>query len=775
MKKIQLNEGWKLTYFPQGDYAVEDPGQLRMLNLPEISAVVPGNVELDLMRAGIVPNPLVADHILRLRPFEYYEWWYEKDFEFESSDADPDVELLFHGVDCLATYWINGHKLGESDNMFIEHRFRVKEWIRTGETNRLAVRLRSPLLEAAEQPFDPSPSSYYFHWDSLRIRKAPHSYGWDIMPRAVTAGIWRPVELAVRQGNEIKEIYFHTESVTEQRASVRFFYDLAINIRELSEYELVFKGICGTSEFEVIHKPLFAQGTHPFELEQPRLWWPHGYGEPHLYEVSVQLLKKGEVVAESAVKIGIRTVQLLRTETTDGVNGQFLFRVNGQPIMVKGSNWVPPDIFHSRIAARYEEILQKASELHCNMIRCWGGGVYEDHAFFELCSEYGIMVWQDFAMACASYPQDPAFLERFRKEAKAVVRKLRRHPSLVLWAGDNECDYFFLPVGTEGNRITREILPQVVYQCDPYRPYLQSSPYFSPLIHTDPGAFAWDQGNKEAFLPEDHLWGPRDYYKSRFYKEHKAHFVSEIGYHGCPNESSIRRFIDADHVWPNVNNRQWDIHSTETVFGNHSGRIQLMTNQIAEMFGYVPDSLHDYIVASQISQAEAKKYFIEMTRLKKWKRTGIIWWNLQDGWPQFSDAIVDYYGGKKLAYHYVQRVQQPLCLMIDEPENWHVRVVAGNDSLTDIRGEYRVWDADTNETLLEGVFAAKANENAVLGHIRISHASQRLLLIEWTVDGQTYGNHYLLGTPGFVYQDYRRWLHAIAALPNSFDAEALGR
>lgn len=775
MKIIELNEGWKLTYYPQADYDVHDPDQLRKWNLPEIPAAVPGNVELDLMRAGLLPDPLVSDHILNLKSYEHYEWWYETEFEFEGSDADHDVELVFHGVDCLATYWLNGHRLGESNNMFIEHRFFVHKWITPGGINHLAVRIRSPLIEAANQPFDPSPSSYYFHWDSLWIRKAPHSYGWDIMPRAVTAGIWRSVELAVHGADEIKEIYFHTESASEHHAAVKFFYDLKVNLRDIADYELVFKGGCGTSKFEVRHRPTFNQGTHSFELNQPRLWWPHGYGEPDLYDVNIQLLKKGTIVAEIKEKIGIRTVQLLRTETTDGVNGQFLFKINQQKIMIKGTNWVPPDIFHSRIASRYEEVLQKALELNCNMIRCWGGGVYEDHSFFELCSEYGIMVWQDFAMACAPYPQDPAFLDQFRKEAAAVVRKLRKHPSLVLWAGDNECDYFFLPVGTGGNRITREILPQVVYQCDPYRPYLQSSPYFSPLIHTEPGAFAWDQGNKEAFLPEDHLWGPRDYYKSRFYKEHKAHFVSEIGYHGCPNESSIRKFIDADSVWPNQNNRQWDIHSTETVFGNHSSRIQLMTNQIAEMFGSVPDSLHDYIVASQISQAEAKKYFIEMTRLKKWRRTGIIWWNLQDGWPQFSDAIVDYYGGKKLAYYYVKRVQQPLCLMIDEPENWHVRVVAGNDSMTDFQGDFRIRDADTKETLLEGGFTAKANENTLLDHIRISHAAKRLLLIEWSVGGQNYGNHYLLGTPGFSLQDYRRWLHDIALLPDLFDVEAVGK
>lgn len=770
-----LDGSWKLTYYPQGDYQVDHPEQLQAMQLPRIDATVPGNVELDLVHAKLLPDPLVADHILQFKPYEYYEWWYETTFEADHRTAGQVQELVFHGVDCLATYWLNGVQIGESSNMFIEHRFDITSHIQYKKSNHLALRLRSPILEAANQPFDPSPSSYYFHWDSLRIRKAPHSYGWDILPRAVTAGIWRSVELIARQPHEIKELYFHTLTCTPEHAQVKLFYDLKLDIRAIADYELEMSGNCGDSMFTHRFKPSFSQGAFPFEVQAPKLWWPRGYGDPNLYTFTVKLFKNGLQVAEHCEKFGIRRAELLRTETTDGVNGQFLFRVNGHNIMIKGTNWVPPEIYHSQGAARYEEILSLAADLNCNMIRCWGGGVYEDHAFFELCSEYGIMVWQDFAMACAAYPQSPSFLEQLREEATAVVRKLRRHTSLVLWAGDNECDYFFLPVGTEGNRITREILPQVIYQCDPYRPFLQSSPYFSPQVRTENGAFAWDQGNKELFVPEDHLWGPRDYYKSRFYKEHRAHFISEIGYHGCPNESSIRAFISPDQVWPNENNRQWDIHSTETVFGNPSGRIQLMTRQIREMFGAVPEQLADYVLASQISQAEANKYFIEMTRVKKWKRTGIIWWNLQDGWPQFSDAIVDYYGGKKLAYHYVRRVQQPVCLIVDEPENWHVRVVACNDTLEDQRGEYRVWDAQTNETLLSGVYIVRANENQTIGHIPISHSDKRVLLMEWSCGEQSFGNHYLLGTPGFSLDTYREWLKAIAQLPESFDDAAVGR
>jgi beta-mannosidase len=270
-------------------------------------------------------------------------------------------------------------------------------------------------------------------------------------------------------------------------------------------------------------------------------------------------------------------------------------------------------------------------------------------------------------------------------------------------------------MNTDQNRITREVLTQVTFRCDQYRPYLASSPYLSNEVV---------KNRNIGLASENHLWGTRDYYKSSYYTQSNCHFVSEIGYHGCPNLSSIKRFIDKEHLWSWNNNRQWATHCTDPIEkgGSYSYRVQLMANQIKEMFGVSPDNIEDFIIASQISQAEAKKFFIELTRTEKWRRTGIIWWNMIDGWPEFSDAVVDYYFGKKLAYHYIKRVQQPVCLMMKELFNWHLTVVAGNDSNRDAAGHYKVWDADTGEVMLQGVFNTKANENVELGKIRVSIA-----------------------------------------------------
>lgn len=768
--RTSLDGKWKLFYFPQGKHHVKQPDQLNALRLAPIDAMVPGNVELDLSRHGVLPADLYfADNITKLKPFEVYEWWYQREFQTPKGAAGQRTELHFRGVDCVATYWLNGHEIGTSQNALINHRFDVTGKLNLKGPNVLTVRLKSPVIEAANRKYDPlyTVSVGRTNQESIWIRKPPHCYGWDIMPRAVSAGIWRPVVLIIHARHEISDLHFTTRSIRPGGATLEGSYDLKTDLAMLPELQLKVEGRCDDSTFAVTRKVEFCAGKFTVDVSNPRLWWPKGYGSPNLYHVTTQLLRNGRILATREDLVGIRTVELLRTDTTRVEKpGQFLFKVNDTPILCKGSNWVPADAFHSRDAGRYEKILAMFIDLGCNILRCWGGNVYEDDAFFEICDRNGIMVWQDFAMACAIYPQTPEFHETIRREAVSVVRKLRNHPSIVLWSGDNEVDlaYFDARLDPAHNKITREVLPEAVFQCDLYRPYLPSSPYMSPEVVAT---------RKLNLMPENHMWGPRDYFKEPYYLQHTAIFVSEFGYDGCPGISSIKRFVDKQHVWPCKDNAQWVLHSTSMTGDPY--RINLMANQVKEFFGAAPENLKDFILASQFTQAEALKYFIEMTRLRKWRSTGLIWWNVMDGWPQFSDAIVDYYFNKKLAYYYIRRVQRPVCIMVDEPKDWHVRVVAGNDSREEVSGHYRMWDADSAKTLLDGNYSVKPNENLELGTLPIFHSERKLFLIEWTANGQRHVNHYLLGLPPFSLEQYKSWLLKIAALQNDFRPEEVGK
>jgi len=771
MQRISLDGAWTLTFFPEGERAVSRPAHLEGCGAPSIEAVVPGNVELDLTRAGVLPDLFYGDNIFLLRQWEGHEWWYCRSFPTPEGIAGKRVDLVFSGLDCFATIWLNGIEIGRTANMFVEHRFSVAEFLRPEGDNDLVVRLGSAVNAARGHRIEPSETAMEVNWEQLAVRKAPHMYGWDIAPRAVSAGIWRPAALEIHEPTEIVGLYYWTDRIGKDDAVLGIQWQFQSDAASLEGFSLRFRGECGESQFECSAPARFVAGTAWAHVPGARLWWPKGYGEANLYTVTCDLLRDGQVVDTRTDRVGLRTAELVRTDlTTPEQPGEFLFRVNGEPIMCKGSNWVPADAFHSRDAERIPRILDLFADLGCNIVRCWGGNVYEDHLFFDLCDRHGIMVWQDFAFACARYPQDEGFLALVRAEAEQVVRKLRNHPSLVLWAGDNECDCAYGGMDPGQNRITREVLPQVVARCDPRRPYLPSSPYISPEVVR--------RGGDWNLMPEQHLWGPRDYFKGPFYTGEQAHFASEIGYHGCPGVSSIRRFLEPHYLWPWQDNPQWVTHCTDPVpgGGGYKYRAKLMADQVKALFGKAPERLEDFALASQISQAEAKKFFVERFRLRKWRKTGIIWWNVMDCWPQFSDAIVDYYFCRKLAYWYLRRSQQPICLMVDEPEAGAHRVAIGNDSLAPAQGEYTVRDADSNRVIMQGQYEVEANANADLGKVPVAGLGEhRLLLLEWTVGERRFGNHYVLGAAPLPLARYRQWLEAIGRLPDGFAADEIAR
>ena len=304
------------------------------------------------------------------------------------------------------------------------------------------------------------------------------------------------------------------------------------------------------------------------------------------------------------------------------------------------------------------------------------------------------------------------------------------------------------------NYLTREVLPRVVERLDPIRPYIPSSPYISTKAFLNGG-----NGLGADVFPEDHLWGPRDYYKSKFFTESKAYFVSETGYHGCPSKESIEKFIEPDYLWPYFNNPQWILHSTEQ--HGRDNRVMLMHKQVEQLFGEVPTNMDDYCLASQISQAEAKKYFIERVRLKMDRMGGVIWWNLLDGWPQMSDAVVDYYYNKKLAYNFIKRSSKNFIIAMDEMDSWGHDLVCCNSTFNQIEGSCRVYNLDSGEVLYENNFTAKPNCNTHLTKIKTMYSEQKMLIIEWNIKGEKHFNTYLIGTPKYSLEEYKNWLEKI--------------
>ena len=670
MNQRALNGAWRLAYRRPGEDRHELP----------LDASVPGNVELDLSRAGLLPEDLFfGENILAVRDWEDVEWWYSCVVPLDAEELGRSPGLVFHGVDGDAEYYLNGELLGTSANSLVEHRFDLSGAARAGD-NELVVHLLPPRLPVAAAELVPLWAVREpLRQDSVWVRKPAHAYGWDIMPRVLSAGIWRPVELVTHAPVEVARLYPATVLVHDDMAEVHFYYELRGELPAGAEHQLVVSGHCGSSSFRFEAKVAGPVGVVRGEVGSPQLWWPRGYGRPDLYELTTELQRDGQTVASRQDRTGLRSVELVRRPSVDGQRGDFHFVVNGVPVYCRGTNWLPLDPFHSRDAGLLSSRLDLLWRSNSNMVRCWGGNVYEGNEFFDWCDEHGMMVWQDFSFACAIYPQTEAFSGIARQEVRSVVRRLRHHPSVVLWCGDNEVDQIAVARGIApgANLLNRQVVAEAVSAEDPHRPYLASSPYIGP------------EESQQAlrthdlrWLPEAHLWGTRDYYKSDFYRGASAAFVSEIGFMGMPQVGSMRKFLDEDKLWPHEN-RQWLVHGTDPTvdFGSRYWWRTVMTLECVRIFfGELPADLGDAVAASQLVQAEGFKYAIESGRQAKWARTGVLWWNLVDGWPQISDAVVDWYLGEKLAFEVIAASQRPFVLIVGEPDGQYLPLLACNDT-----------------------------------------------------------------------------------------------
>ena len=741
-EKIPLNGEWKLTWYPNSKKDSD------ITNFQSISAEVPGNFELDLYRAKIIGDPYFGVNTLKLQELECMHMLYTRKFIIPD-DADlKSLTLCCDGIDAVSEIYVNGSLAGKTDNMLIPYRFTGCN-LKNGE-NEITVHITPAEIAAREYDIPPSSSAPKYNASSLFIRKAPHMYGWDIMPRIISGGIWRDIYIEKTPENHIKDVFLYTSHIdtAHNTASAVINFNTRIQDDSLKGYTIKVKGVCGESVFYTEQELWHTSGNIFFNINGCKFWYPKNYGEPNLYNVTVQLCNGGKINDEIRFNYGARTVTLNRTSTTDkDGSGEFCFVINNKKVFAMGTNWVPVDAFHSNDVKRLPEILPMLNDTGCNIVRCWGGNVYEHDIFYDFCDANGIMVWQDFAMACAAYPQENEFLNRMENEVTAVIKRLRNHASIILWSGDNECDSCGGMRDPNKNLITRKIIPSVLDIHDFTRPYLPSSPYIDE--------YAYSTGQS---ISEDHLWGPRDYFKGPYYKNTVCHFASETGYHGCPSPESLAKYISKDKLWPWHNNEEWLVHaaSMEISWGApYAYRIKLMADQVETLFGMQPDNLKDFSLASQISQAEAKKYFIERFRISKWRRTGIIWWNLIDGWPQISDAVVDYYYDKKLAYYYIKRSQQPVCFMFGEPDDGgSLPLYAVNDTQEAKNARYKVTDITENRSLIESEITIPENTSLHIWNKNMIPNEQHFYLIEWDCGTARGKNHYMTNLLKIDFNDY---------------------
>lgn len=624
-----------------------------------IPVEAPGSVHQALQSAGLIPDPFYNRNELDVQWIGEVDWLYRS--EFEADLSQPFADLVFDGLDTFATVWLNGEKLLESDNMFVPQRLDVRSKLKPG-TNQLWILFESALLRgrALEGLYGKLP---LWNGDSSRlyVRKAQYHYGWDWGPTLLTAGLWRESRLETYRAR-IAEVYCPVH-LDDGLSSAEF--SLKINLEGNLE-EIDARLVLHAPNGEVVaSQPLEAQGEleHVFIVENPQLWWPNTYGEQPLYRLEVRLEHNGAILDSQSQKLGIRKLRLVQDPLKSG-GTSFYFEVNKVAIFAGGANWIPDGIpSTTETYTDYQQRIFQAKNANMTMLRVWGGGIYENPEFYDLCDQHGILVWQDFMFACGLYPAHAGFVESVRLEATAQIKRLRHHPSLALWCANNE-DYqlafgirkyhgHLLPEENPempARVIYERLLPQLVDELNPATPYRPGSPYggsaesgYDPDDQTQGDRHTWEIWHRETYPYQD-------------YPKKGGTFVSEFGMQAAAALSTLESALPPEELHPFSQGYE---HHNKAADGYRRTVVYIADNLV------LPNDLEGYIYASQLVQSEALS-----SAYRGWRRRfagtgdyacgGALVWQINDCWPVQSWAIVDSAGIPKPAYFTVRRDLEPL-------------------------------------------------------------------------------------------------------------------
>jgi beta-mannosidase len=533
------------------------------------------------------------------------------------------------------------------------------------------------------------------------MRKAQYGYGWDWGPRLPTVGVWRPIELKRQKRAALVGVQFSAVELSADcsRAVVRVRVEVdAFASRGPRRAHLRLHDEDGTAAHAMVNftaTPGQSAAGAYLIVEQPSLWWTHDLGEPHLYTLDTVLEDEGLEVDMRSQRVGIRRLVLDQSPDPEEPGSRFFrFVLNHVPIFARGADWIPADSFVGPLTAdRYALLLSRAREANMNMLRVWGGGIYEHDTFYDQCDEMGMLVWQDFMFACASYPEEPAdFVAEVDAEARYQVRRLRSHPSLALWCGNNENQWIYDGLHWQ-NRVNRvpgalyydDILPHAAADLDGATPYWPGSPYGGDDHNgqTDGDVHDWNawhgQFPRRFGEPPRNANTPEGVSYVR-YAEDMGRFISEFGMHAAPVAETLRRVVPEDELY---------LHSPTLDHHNKDEPKNKGDNLMLAVTG-LPSDLDEYVDFSMIAQAEGLKFGIEHFRRRKPHCSGTLFWQLNDCWPCLSWSVVDYYGFGKAGYFYAKRVYAPVLASFRACSEGAMELWITNDTLEPVRDVARV-------------------------------------------------------------------------------------
>lgn len=679
-----LNGEWKLFYFEPGRGLEQRAHRPDFDEEKAIPVAVPGDVHTALIQAGILPDPYYDQNPEACGWVEDLEWWYRKQFSIPDAPAGKRFELVFEGLDTLADIYLNGEKVGSTQNMFTPYRFDITEQLRCGEENTLAICFRPVVLEVEKKDV----SRYWaaFYKPRVWVRKAQMGWGWDWGPRFVTVGIWRPVRIEAHAVARIAHLFVHTLRLSEQGAEIRLSAE--VERIDTSDRPLRVSFVVRDQEqdWRVVAPVLDGKAETTLWMDSPQLWWTHDLGTPHLYTLEAELMDGSQSLHLANTRFGVRTIEVDQSPGAEPDTTNFTFVLNGVKLFAKGADWIPADnLIGSIPPERYRRLVQMARDANMNMLRVWGGGIYESPEFYNACDEMGILVWQDFMFSCAAYPDDDEeFVKEVQREAETVVKQLRNHPCIALWCGNNENQWIDSMIHWKepdfpffGRRIYDEILPRVCAQHDPSRPYWPGSPWGGDDANSDK---AGDKHNWQVWAgmiyPRTSREEPRsnptpEGVSYRHYAHDKGRFISEFGMHGAPALRTLQRNIPPDQF----------VYDSEAFLYRIKDPDTTRKEQMFEAHVWQPKDIREFVLLSQFVQAEGLKFGIEHYRRRKFECSGALFWQLNDCWPGISWSVIDYYLNPKGAYHYIARAFAPLLYTFQQEPDGSVALWGINDYL----------------------------------------------------------------------------------------------
>jgi len=657
-------------------------------------AQVPGTVQTDLLRLNKIPDPFIWSNEDSVQWVSDKVWMYKKEFQVPSEQLKHLRHILhFEGLDTYTQVFLNDSLILETDNAFRPWEVDVSTLLKGENIVKVKLFPVEPKEVKAATLLD------YELPEAPRVftRKPQFQYGWDWGPTIKTMGIWRDVKLASFSEARMTDVFLQTETIEDDVAQLLAKIELEI----LHEDDITVEVTNETTRVRTSKKLNVNAGKQvveiPLKIENPKLWWTHNLGDPFLYDYTIVLKKGNTVIDRQTKRVGLRTIQLVTEKDNKGEG--FYFELNGKPVYMKGANYIPQHIFLPEVTREdREQLLEDAVTANMNMLRVWGGGVYEEDAFYELCDEKGILLWQDFMFACAMYPGDQAFLDNVKQEAIDNVKRLRQHPSIALWCGNNENSEGWHRWGwqagkTEAQKVEiwrnyqkvfNDILPKVVDSLQPSISYWESSPKYG----------RGDQ--RYQYEGDAHDWWVwHDGYPFEHFEDEVPRFMSEFGFQSFPSYEAIQHFTQEDTI--SITHPSFATHQ------KHSRGFQLIREYMERDYP-VPDRDEDYVYMSQLVQARGIAKGIHAHRRAKPYNMGTLYWQLNDCWPVVSWSSIDGLGNWKALHYAAKRAfEEILISTINREDNIDIYIV--NDTFTPLKEQLTIEVFDFNGTLLKSFTA----------------------------------------------------------------------